>query len=83
MGDGYLMAPEEYVEELERRFRSADPQRAYMLWLDQRESQVESQLSSDDRRRLRSTLHLLLQMAAGLGWDASTPETTARQRRSV
>jgi hypothetical protein len=30
------MTPRQYVEELERRFRSDDPRNAYVLWLDQR-----------------------------------------------
>lgn len=77
------MTPHQYVEELERRFRSDDPRSAYLLWLDQRDLQVDSDFSDDDLRRLRSILHLLLQMAAGLGWDALKRQATGLQRQSV
>ena len=77
------MTPHQYVEELEWQFRSDDPRSAYMLWLDQRDHQVDTQLSAEDRHRLRSTLHLLLQMAAGLGWDTGDRQATGQQRQSV
>ena len=76
-----MMTAQEYLADLERRFDSGDPLGAYLLWRTNRDERFETGLSADERRRLRSTLHLVLQMAAELGWDqAMTVESGAKQR---
>lgn len=75
------MTPHEYVNEIERRFQSDEPRQAYALWLEQGSAQHEQDMTTDERRRLRRVLHILVQMASGLGWDAvgDTSTGTARQ----
>jgi hypothetical protein len=77
------MTPHEYAREIERRFHSNDPRRAYELWLQHREQRPDLQLSPDEQRRLRGILHILMQMAAGLGWDTSQPTSADSGQRIV
>jgi hypothetical protein len=81
MGNGLVMTSQEYLTELERRFDRGDARGAYMLWLGHRDERLDLGLSVEERRRLRGTLHLVLQMAAEFGWDHSaTVESTVGQR---
>lgn len=77
------MTPHEYVEELERRFHSDEPRHAYTLWLEQQHHQTEMAFTTEDRRRLRTVLHLLMQMAAGLEWNKTQPAATSRERHTA
>jgi hypothetical protein len=63
------MTPQEYLSELERRLDHDDPRGAFVLWCDSRDQRLERGLSAIERRRLRGTLHVVLQMAAERGWD--------------
>jgi hypothetical protein len=81
MGDGLVMTSQEYLAELESRFDRGDPRGAHALWLAHRDERLELGLSADERRRLRGTLHVVLRMAAELGWDhAATVESGPGQR---
>jgi hypothetical protein len=81
MGDGLVMTSQEYLAELERRLDHDDPEGAYTLWCEKRDQRLDLGLSADERRRLRGTLHIVLQMAADLRWDrGTTMDQGSRQR---
>ena len=77
------MLPQQYLAELERRFDHGDAHGAYALWLIHRDDRLELGLSADERRRLRSTLHIVLQMAAELGWEREATMKSASGQRIV
>ena len=77
------MLSQALLAELERRFDHGDARGAYALWLGHRDERLELGLSADERRRLRGTLHIVLQMAAELGWDREAATKSGSGQRTV
>jgi hypothetical protein len=77
------MTSQEYLTEITRRFDGGDERGAYTLWCANRDQRLELGLAAVERRRLRGILHILLQMAAELGWDhGATVESGSGQRNA-
>ena len=77
------MISQAYLAELERRFDGGDPRGAHAFWVANRDEGLDLGLSAGERRRLRGTLHIVLQMAAEAGWDHDATEKTASGQRTV
>lgn len=77
------MLSQALLAELERRFDHGDAHGAYALWLIHGDDRLELGLSADERRRLRGTLHIVLQMAAELGWEREAAMKPASGQRIV
>jgi len=77
------MTPTECLCEIERRSASGDQRGAYALWIDHRDERFDASLTADEQRRLRGVLHVLMQMAAGLGWDIDSSVAAPLERRTV
>jgi hypothetical protein len=77
------MTPTEYLHEIERRFYDGDQRGAYEIWLAHRDDRLDLPLAADGQRRLRAILHILMQMAAGLGWDTEQATGAPVGRRAI
>jgi hypothetical protein len=77
------MTPQEYLSELARRFYADDARGAYALWCERKDERLDLGLSADDKRRLRGLLHIVLQMAAELGWESDRSIDARAASRTV
>jgi len=77
------MTSQEYLAELEQCLDRDDPRSAYNLWLHYRDARLDTGLSTTERRRLQSVLHIILQIAAELRWDRDVTVGADAGRRTA